>query len=94
MLIELLPKEDRRRNLVGESLIYFVKDRKGHDRRYAINPDKIKNELGFVPDTPFKEGLKKTVSWYIEHEAWLKDIVTGEYQNYYNKHYEKIGGVI
>lgn len=65
-----------------ESLITHVTDRKGHDRRYAIDPTKIHDELGWLPETPFATGLKKTIQWYLTHEAWWQDIISGEYQQY------------
>ena len=71
-----------------ESLIKYVKDRKGHDMRYAIDPTKIYNELGWCPETMFKDGILKTINWYLENEKWWKDIISGEYQNYYKKMYE------
>ena len=70
-----------------ESLITFVTDRKGHDLRYAIDPTKIKNELGWEPDTMFDDGIVKTVNWYLENRDWWENIVSGEYQNYYEKMY-------
>lgn len=70
-----------------ESLITFVTDRKGHDLRYAIDPTKIKNELGWEPDTMFDDGIVKTVNWYLENRSWWENIVSGEYQNYYEKMY-------
>lgn len=70
-----------------ESLITFVGDRKGHDLRYAINPEKISNELGWLPDTKFDDGIKKTIDWYLENETWWKNIISGEYQQYYEKMY-------
>ena len=70
-----------------ESLITYVKDRKGHDRRYAIDPTKIHNELGWLPETKFADGIKKTIRWYLDHEEWWQPIVSGEYQNYYEKMY-------
>lgn len=70
-----------------ESLITFVTDRKGHDLRYAIDPTKIKNELGWEPDTMFDDGIVKTVNWYLENRDWWENIVSGEYQNYYDKMY-------
>ena len=66
-----------------ESLITYVKDRPGHDRRYAIDPTKIHEELGWLPETPFDEGIRKTVRWYLDHQDWWKHILAGEYQNYY-----------
>ena len=70
-----------------ESLITYVKDRKGHDRRYAIDPAKIHKELGWLPETKFADGIKKAIRWYLEHKEWWQDIVSGEYQNYYKKMY-------
>ena len=70
-----------------ESLIHFVKDRKGHDRRYAIDPTKIHNELGWLPETKFADGIKKTIQWYLDHEDWWQPIISGEYQKYYEKMY-------
>ncbi len=74
-----------------ESLITYVKDRPGHDRRYAIDPTKIHNELGWLPATPFDEGIKKTIRWYLDNEKWWKDILAGDYQNYYEKMYGNRG---
>ncbi len=71
----------------SETLIKFVTDRKGHDLRYAIDPEKIKRELGWTPRTKFADGLKKTLDWYRENESWWKEIVSGEYKNYYAKMY-------
>ena len=70
-----------------ESLITYVKDRPGHDMRYAIDPTKIKNELGWYPETTFENGIKKTVEWYLQNEDWWQEIVSGEYMNYYEKMY-------
>lgn len=70
-----------------ESLITFVTDRKGHDMRYAIDPSKIHNELGWLPETKFEDGLKKTIQWYLDHEDWWQPIVSGEYMDYYEKMY-------
>ena len=71
----------------SEDLITYVTDRKGHDLRYAIDPTKIHNELGWLPETKFADGIKKTIRWYLDHEAWWQPIVTGEYLNYYEKMY-------
>lgn len=73
-----------------ESLITYVADRKGHDRRYAIDPTKIHRELGWLPETSFAVGIKKTIRWYIENQDWWKDIVSGEYQSYYARMYGKL----
>ena len=70
-----------------ESLITFVEDRKGHDRRYAIDPAKISRELGWEPETKFENGIVETIQWYLNHKDWWKEIISGEYQNYYNKMY-------
>ena len=70
-----------------ESLITYVTDRKGHDQRYAIDPTKIHDELGWLPETKFEDGIKKTIQWYLDNEAWWKNIVSGEYQQYYEKMY-------
>lgn len=71
----------------SEDLITYVTDRPGHDRRYAIDPTKIHNELGWLPATPFEEGIKRTVKWYLEHRSWWENIISGDYQNYYEKMY-------
>ena len=70
-----------------ESLIAYVGDRKGHDRRYAIDPAKIHEELGWLPETKFEDGIKKTIQWSLENREWWETIVSGEYQNYYEKMY-------
>ncbi len=71
----------------GEESICYVADRLGHDRRYAIDPTKIKNELGWEPTTGFDAGIKKTIVWYITHKSWWQRIINGEYQNYYKRMY-------
>ncbi|MFH1512369.1 MAG: dTDP-glucose 4,6-dehydratase [Bacillota bacterium] len=70
-----------------ESLITYVSDRKGHDLRYAIDPAKIKRELGWLPETKFADGIQKTIRWYQDNTAWLTPIVSGEYRNYYEQMY-------
>ena len=70
-----------------ESLITFVGDRKGHDRRYAIDPDKIHRELGWLPETCFADGIRDTIRWYLDNRAWWEEIVSGEYQAYYRRMY-------
>ena len=70
-----------------ESLITFVGDRKGHDMRYAIDPTKIHDELGWLPETKFEDGIKKTIKWYLDNREWWETIISGEYQNYYEKMY-------
>ena len=70
-----------------ESLITYVTDRKGHDMRYAIDPTKIHNELGWLPETKFADGIQKTIGWYLDNRDWWQTIISGEYQNYYEKMY-------
>ena len=70
-----------------ESLITFVTDRKGHDLRYAIDPTKISSELGWLPETKFEDGLRKTIRWYLDNRVWWEEIVSGEYRNYYERMY-------
>ena len=71
----------------SEELITYVTDRKGHDLRYAIDPSKIKEELGWEPSTMFDDGIVKTVNWYLENREWWEDIIKGEYMDYYDKMY-------
>jgi dTDP-glucose 4,6-dehydratase len=71
-----------------ESLIKFVTDRPGHDMRYAIDPTKIKNELGWEPTTSFSEGINKTIQWYLSNRSWWENIISGEYRDYYKKMYK------
>ncbi|MBM6974901.1 dTDP-glucose 4,6-dehydratase [Intestinimonas butyriciproducens] len=70
-----------------ESLITYVTDRKGHDMRYAIDPTFIHNELGWLPETKFEDGIQKTVQWYLDNRSWWENIVSGEYQTYYERMY-------
>lgn len=70
-----------------ESLITYVTDRKGHDMRYAIDPAKIHGELGWLPTTRFEDGIQTTIQWYLENRGWWEDIISGEYQSYYEKMY-------
>ena len=71
----------------SEQLITYVKDRPGHDKRYAIDANKLKNELGWEPSLQFEEGLAKTIAWYLENEKWMDNITSGDYQNYYKEQY-------
>ncbi len=90
-LVKLLcDKMDSRLNNpagTSQNLISFVKDRPGHDLRYAIDASKINTELGWKPSVTFEEGLEKTIDWYLENEEWLKNVTSGEYQEYYSKMY-------
>lgn len=70
-----------------ESLIIYVTDRKGHDMRYAIDPAFIHRELGWLPETKFADGIQKTIRWYLDNKSWWEKIVSGEYQNYYERMY-------
>lgn len=71
------------------SLIEHVTDRKGHDQRYAIDPTKIHDELGWLPEIMFKDGIKKTIQWYLDNKEWWENIISGDYQNYYQEMYGK-----
>ena len=71
----------------SEKLITFVSDRAGHDLRYAIDPTKLRDELGWEPSLQFAEGLEKTVDWYLENEEWLNNVTSGDYTKYYEKQY-------
>ena len=71
----------------SEKLVTFVKDRQGHDLRYAIDASKLKNELGWQPSVQFKEGLSKTIDWYLSNKEWMDDVISGAYESYYEKQY-------
>ncbi len=72
----------------SEELITYVKDRAGHDMRYAIDPTKIHSELGWLPETKFADGIKKTIKWYLENREWWENIISGEYRDYYERMYK------
>lgn len=72
---------------INESLIKHVEDRLGHDRRYGIDPTKIKNDLGWYPETPFEKGIIMTIDWYLDNKEWFENVVSGSYQNYYEEMY-------
>jgi dTDP-glucose 4,6-dehydratase len=72
----------------SEALITFVKDRPGHDRRYAIDASKINRELGWKPSVTFEEGLSETIDWYLNNQRWLSNVTSGTYQKYYSKMYD------
>ena len=86
-LLEILPDDDPRKKNVSKDLIKHVEDRKGHDLRYAIAPDKIREEIGWEPETMFAEGIKKTIKWYLENEEWMKNVTSGAYEKYYESMY-------
>ena len=84
---ELDENGDIRIDWINDGLITFVADRLGHDQRYAIDPTKIKNELGWYPETKFADGIVKTIRWNLEHQDWIKEVTSGEYQKYYEQMY-------
>jgi len=88
-LCQIMDKKLNRIAGESEKLITFVKDRQGHDLRYAIDANKIQQELGWTPSLQFEEGLEKTVDWYIENPQWIEHITSGSYQNYYADQYSK-----
>ena len=73
---------------INEDLIAYVEDRLGHDRRYGIDPTKIKEELGWYPETPFEVGIVKTIDWYLNNEDWMRNVTSGNYQHYYEQMYK------
>ena len=73
----------------SEKLITFVKDRPGHDKRYAIDATKLNKDLGWKPSVTFEEGLAKTIDWFLENEEWLNNVTSGDYQKYYASKYSK-----
>jgi dTDP-glucose 4,6-dehydratase len=82
--------DEKLENPVGtsEKLIIYVKDRPGHDLRYAIDASKINKELGWKPTVTFEEGLSMTIDWYLENKEWMEKVTSGEYQNYYEEQYK------
>ena len=88
LLCQIMDKKLNRPEGTSEKLITFVKDRAGHDLRYAIDSSKLQRDLGWQPSLQFEEGLEKTVTWYLENEEWLNSVTSGAYQNYYKQQYE------
>ena len=88
VLCRIMDKKLNRDSGTSERLITYVKDRAGHDLRYAIDASKIKDELGWVPSLQFEEGLDKTIDWYLTNKEWIDNVTSGEYQNYYKEQYE------
>ena len=88
LLCSIMDNKLNRELGTSEKLIPYVKDRAGHDKRYAIDATKLENELGWKPSLQFEEGLEKTVDWYLNNDEWLTNVTSGEYQKYYNKQYE------
>jgi dTDP-glucose 4,6-dehydratase len=89
LLCKIMDKKLNRSNGESEKLISFVKDRAGHDLRYAIDSTKLKNELGWMPSLQFEEGLEKTVDWYLNNQQWLDNVTSGNYSKYYDEQYVK-----
>ena len=88
LLCDLMDKKLDREIGTSQKLISFVKDRPGHDLRYAIDASKIKNELDWIPSVNFEQGLSITIDWYLSNEDWLKNVTSGNYKNYYKKQYD------
>lgn len=88
-LCKQMDKKLGREDGTSEKLITYVKDRAGHDLRYAIDPEKLTRELGWKPSLQFEEGLSKTIDWYLENEQWLNDVTSGAYRSYYEQQYGK-----
>lgn len=86
-LSEILPEADDRKAWINHDLITYVEDRKGHDFRYAIAPDKIKADLGWEPETPFHKGIRLTIEWYLANTQWMEHVTKGDYQKYYDEMY-------
>ncbi len=87
-IIEVL-REKTKDEGINEGLIKHVKDRLGHDRRYGIDPSKIRQELGWEPETKFDEGIEKTIEWYLSNQEWVRRVISGEYLEFYEKNYGK-----
>lgn len=87
-LCEIMDRQLGRAEGESEKLITFIKDRPGHDLRYAIDSSKLQKELGWKPSVNFEEGLEKTVEWYLENEEWLNNVINGDYLKYYEKQYQ------
>ena len=84
---EILPNGEINIDWINDNLITFVKDRLGHDQRYAIDPSKITAELGWYPETRFADGIVKTIEWYLNNQDWVNDVTSGDYQKYYERMY-------
>jgi len=88
LLCSIMDRKLGRTEGASAQLITFVKDRAGHDLRYAIDSSKLQYELGWKPSLQFEEGLEKTVDWYLSNEKWLEGVISGDYEKYYQKQYE------
>ncbi len=89
LMCSIMDRKLGRETGTSEKLITYVKDRAGHDLRYAIDSSKLQRELGWTPSLQFEEGLEKTVDWYLQNEEWLKNVTSGDYQKYYEEQYTK-----
>jgi dTDP-glucose 4,6-dehydratase len=89
MLCRIMDKKLARPEGTSAKLITYVKDRPGHDLRYAIDASKLNKELGWTPSLQFEEGLEKTVDWYLQNEDWIKHVTSGDYQHYYEEQYAR-----
>jgi dTDP-glucose 4,6-dehydratase len=87
LLCNIMDGKLGRESGTSEKLISYVKDRPGHDLRYAIDASKLNRELGWKPSVTFEQGLEKTINWYLENQDWLNNITSGEYASYYEKQY-------
>ena len=88
LLCQQVDKKLKRKLGTSEKLITFVKDRPGHDLRYAIDASKLNRALGWLPSVTFEEGLSKTIDWYLNSKDWLENVTSGSYQNYYKSQYK------
>ena len=89
LMCSIMDRKLGRETGTSEKLITYVKDRAGHDLRYAIDSSRLQRELGWTPSLQFEEGLEKTVDWYLQNEEWLKNVTSGDYQKYYEEQYAK-----
>ncbi len=89
LMCRIMDRKLGREQGASEKLITFVKDRAGHDLRYAIDSSRLQKELGWVPSLQFEEGIEKTIDWYLDHEEWLRNVTSGDYQRYYEEQYQK-----
>lgn len=89
VMCRIMDRKLGRKQGASEKLITYVKDRAGHDLRYAIDSSKLKKELGWVPGLQFEEGIEKTIDWYLANEEWLQNVTSGDYQKYYEEQYQK-----